>query len=79
MLSEKMWVYGVLVDLNSYPAGVSGHMAVGEEMWVEAHLDDEIQHVRNIVTSVISSKGPCWQPTDWCGSMISAKRSLTIS
>jgi len=29
-------------------------MAVGEEIWVEAHLGDEIQHVRNIVTSVIS-------------------------
>ena len=63
-------VWEVLVDLDRYPEWnryspiVRGRVAVGEVIWVEAHLDDEIQHVQNIVISVKPDQELCWQGTE---------------
>ena len=78
-------VWEVLVDLDRYPEWnryspvVSGRVAVGEVIWVEAHLDDEIQHVQNIVISVKPDQELCWQSTDWYGFLASGTRCRWLS
>ena len=73
-------VWEVLIDLDRYPEWnryspiVRGRVAVGEVIWVEAHLDDEIQHVQNIVISVKPGQELCWQSTDWYGFLASGTR-----
>ena len=48
--SSEVW--DVLIDLERYPQwnryspNVTGKVAVGEVVWVEAHLDKEVQRVR---------------------------------
>lgn len=66
-------VWEVLTDLESYPQWnryspkVSGRVAVGEAVWVEAHLDNEVQRVENFVLSAIPQRELCWQSADWYG------------
>ena len=78
-------VWEVLVDLDRYPEWnryspiVRGRVAVGEVIWVEAHLDDEIQHVQNIVISVKPNQELCWQSTDWYGFLASGTRCRWLS
>jgi uncharacterized protein YndB with AHSA1/START domain len=78
-------VWEVLVDLDRYPEWnrysptIRGSVAVGEEIWVEAHLDDEIQHVQNIVISVKPNQELCWQSTDWYGFLASGTRCRWLS
>ena len=61
----------MLTDLERYPEwnryspNVSGKIAVGEVVWVEAHLDSEIQNVQNFVLSIIPEQELCWQSADW--------------
>ncbi|MEH6519418.1 MAG: SRPBCC domain-containing protein [Halioglobus sp.] len=78
-------VWEVLVDLDLYPEWnryspiVRGRVAVGEVIWVEAHLDNEIQHVQNIVMSVKPNQELCWQSTDWYGFLASGTRCRWLS
>lgn len=78
-------VWGILVDLDRYPEWnryspiVRGRVEVGEVIWVEAHLDDEIQHVQNVVTSVKTNEELCWQSTDWYGFLASGTRCRWLS
>ena len=78
-------VWDVLIDLDRYPEWnryspiVRGRVAVGEVIWVEAHLDDEIQHVQNIVISVEPNQELCWQSTDWYGFLASGTRCRWLS
>ncbi|MEH6585534.1 MAG: SRPBCC domain-containing protein [Halioglobus sp.] len=78
-------VWEVLVDLDRYPEWnryspiVLGRVAVGEVIWVEAHLEGEIQHVQNIVISVKPNRELCWQSTDWYGFLASGTRCRWLS
>ena len=78
-------VWEVLIDLDRYPEwnryspNVRGRVAVGEVISVEAHLDDEIQHVQNVVTSVKTNEELCWQSTDWYGFLASGTRCRWLS
>lgn len=73
-------VWGVLIDLERYPEwnryspSVKGRMAVGEVVWVEAHLDDEVQNVQNYVLSIKPRQELCWQSADWYGSLARGTR-----
>ncbi|MFT4519789.1 MAG: putative membrane protein [Halioglobus sp.] len=68
-------VWDVLTDLEQYPQWnryspkVEGLIAVGEVVWVEAHLGDEVQNVQNYVVSIIPEKELCWQSADWYGAL----------
>ena len=45
-------VWSLLIDVERYPEwnkyspNVTGRIEVGEVVWVEAHLDDEVQRVK---------------------------------
>ena len=52
---------------------------VGEVVWVEAHLDNEIQHVQNFVLSVIPQQELCWQSADWYGFLARGTRCRWLS
>lgn len=73
-------VWEVLIDLDRYPEwnryspSVRGRMGVGEVIWVEAHLDNEVKHVQNIVISIKPYQELCWQSADWYGFLASGTR-----
>ncbi|MFT4615403.1 MAG: hypothetical protein ACI9NT_002556 [Bacteroidia bacterium] len=83
--ADTATVWNVLVDLDSYPQwnryspNVKGRMAVGEVVWVEAHLDDEIRHVQNYIVSIKPQEELCWQSADWYGSLARGKRCRWLS
>ena len=64
-------VWSLLADLSTYPQWnryspkVSGTLAVGEEVWVEAHLDDEVRQVQNFVLSIKPEQELCWGSAGW--------------
>lgn len=78
-------VWEVLTDLERYPEwnryspNVSGKIAVGEVVWVEAHLDNEIQNVQNFVLSIIPEQELCWQSADWYGFLARGTRCRWLS
>jgi uncharacterized protein YndB with AHSA1/START domain len=78
-------VWEVLTDLERYPEwnryspNVSGQIAVGEVVWVEAHLDNEIQHVQNFVLSIKPQQELCWQSADWYGFLARGTRCRWLS
>ena len=78
-------VWNVLVDLERYPEwngyspNVKGHIAVGEIVWVEAHLDNEVQHVQNFVLSIRPEKELCWQSANWYGALARGTRCRWLS
>lgn len=78
-------VWGLLTDLERYPEwneyspNVEGHIAVGEVVWVEAHLDEEVQLVQNFVLSVEPEKELCWQSADWYGFLARGTRCRWLS
>ena len=64
-------VWGLLVDLdgyskwNRYSPNVTGILAEGEVLVVEAHLDDEVQHVKSLVLSIKPGQELCWNTYSW--------------
>jgi uncharacterized membrane protein len=78
-------VWEVLVNLERYPQwnryspNVTGKVAVGEVVWVEAHLDNEVQRVENIVTAVKPEQELCWQSADWYGFLARGTRCRWLS
>lgn len=64
-------VWGLLVDTenysewNRYSPKVEGKISVGEVVWIEAHLDDEVQRVKNVVLTVKPEQELCWQSGGW--------------
>ena len=78
-------VWEVLVDLERYPQwnryspNVTGQVAVGEVVWVEAHLDNEVQRVENIVIAVKPEQELCWQSADWYGFLARGTRCRWLS
>lgn len=66
-------VWQLLVDLpgytqwNRYSPSVQGTLAVGEVVWVQAHLDNEVRRVQNYVLSVVPQRELCWGSADWYG------------
>jgi len=78
-------VWSVLVDLESYPQWnrysprVEGRVEVGAEVWVEAHLDDEVQRVQNFVLSVKPEQELCWQSADWYSFLARGTRCRWLS
>ena len=64
-------VWRFLADLESYPEwnryspSVTGKLAVGEVVYVEAHLDQEVRQVQNFVLSIKPEQELCWQSGDW--------------
>lgn len=73
-------VWNLLADLenysewNRYSPRVEGKLEVGEVVWVESHLDDEIQHVQNYVLSIKENSELCWQSAGWYGVLVRGKR-----
>lgn len=78
-------VWSLLTDLERYPEWnrysprVTGKVAVGEVVWVEAHLDDEVQRVKNVVLSVKPEKELCWQSAGWYGFLARGTRCRNLS
>lgn len=78
-------VWDVLTDLERYPEwnryspSVSGKVAVGEVVWVDAHLDNEVQRVQNFVLSAIPEQELCWQSADWYGFLARGTRCRWLS
>jgi hypothetical protein len=78
-------VWEVLTDLerysewNRYSPNVSGQIAVGEVVWVEAHLDNEVQNVQNFVLSIKPEQELCWQSADWYGFLARGTRCRWLS
>ncbi len=52
-------------DWNTYSPRVEGTLRVGEIVRVEAHLDDEVRVVDNLVTAVVPQRTLCWQSRNW--------------
>ncbi|MEM8497612.1 MAG: SRPBCC domain-containing protein [Pseudomonadota bacterium] len=73
-------VWNLLADLenystwNKYSPRVVGKLGVGEVVWVESHLDDEVQHVQNHVISIQENSELCWQSAGWYGVLVRGKR-----
>ena len=78
-------IWSVLIDLERYPEwnryspNVEGRIAVGEVVWVEAHLDEEVQRVQNFVLSVKPEQELCWQSADWYGFLARGTRCRWLS
>ena len=78
-------VWSLLIDIeryhewNRYSPNVKGRIVVGEVVWVEAHLDEEVQRVENIVLSVKSEQELCWQSTGWYGFLARGTRCRFLS
>lgn len=83
--AEPSIVWSLLVDLKRYPEwnryspNVEGRVAVGEEVWVEAHLDNEVRRVQNTVLSVKPEKELCWQSAGWYGFLARGTRCRWLS
>jgi uncharacterized protein YndB with AHSA1/START domain len=83
--ADTATVWSVLVDLDSYPQWnrysptIKGRMAVGEMVWVEAHLDDEIRRVQNFIVSIKPQEELCWQSADWYELLARGKRCRRLS
>jgi hypothetical protein len=81
--SSEVWE--VLIDLERYPQwnryspNVTGQVAVGEVVWVEAHLNNEVQRVENFVTVVKPEQELCWQSADWYGFLARGTRCRWLS
>lgn len=52
---------------------------VGEVVWVEAHLDAEVQRVKNIVLTVKPEQELCWQSAGWYGFLARGTRCRWLS
>ncbi|MEH6549357.1 MAG: SRPBCC domain-containing protein [Pseudomonadales bacterium] len=82
--ARKSTIWTLLSELenysqwNRYSPSVEGELAVGEVVWVEAHLDNEIQRVQNIVLTVEPEQELCWQSADWYGSMARGTRCRNL-
>ncbi len=78
-------VWDVLVDLERYPEwnryspNVRGKVAVGEIVWVEAHLKNEVRQVENVVTVVQPYEELCWQSQDWYAALAQGTRCRRLS
>ena len=78
-------VWSLLVDIdgysewNRYSPSVTGSVEVGEVVWVEAHLDDEVQRVKNVVLSVKPEQELCWQSAGWYGFLARGTRCRWLS
>jgi hypothetical protein len=83
--ADAALVWDVLVDLERYPEwnryspNVTGRVAVGEVVWVEAHLDDEVHRVKNFVISVKPRQELCWQSSGWYGYLARGTRCRFLS
>lgn len=73
-------VWGLLVDLdaysqwNRYSPSVTGTLAEGEVLVVEAHLDDEVQYVKSFVLSIKPEQELCWDTYSWFKFLANGKR-----
>ncbi len=78
--ASRSQVWDVLADLenystwNRYSPRVVGTLKVGEVVWVESHLDNEVQHVQNFVLSIKEDSELCWQSAGWYGVLVRGKR-----
>lgn len=78
--ASRAHVWSLLTDLenyaqwNRYSPRVEGKLQVGEVVWVESHLDDEVQHVQNYVLSIKKDSELCWQSAGWYGALVHGKR-----
>ena len=61
-------------DWNRYSPNVKGTFSVGEVVWVEAHLDNEVRHVQNYIISIIPEQELCWESADWFGRLANGRR-----
>ncbi len=73
-------VWRLLSELESYPVWnsysrrVTGLLAVGEIVKVEAHLGEEVRLVDNIVTRIEPEKVLCWRSQNWYGALARGTR-----
>ena len=80
MNAQPETAWAILADLdnyqqwNRYSPKVSGKFAEGEIVWVEAHLDDDIKHVKNHILTINPPHELCWQSGDWFGFLANGKR-----
>lgn len=78
-------VWSLLVDLerysewNRYSPNVKGRAVEGEVVWVEAHLDETVRRVENIVISVKPEQELCWQSRGWYGFLARGTRCRWLS
>ncbi|CAH0990591.1 hypothetical protein SIN8267_00685 [Sinobacterium norvegicum] len=78
-------VWQLLIDLpgyaqwNRYSPSVEGNLAVGEVVWVEAHLDNEVRRVQNYVLSIEPQRELCWGSADWYGFLANGIRCRWLS
>lgn len=83
--ADTSTVWSLLTDVERYPEwnryspNVTGRIAVGEVVWVEAHLDGEVQRVKNIVLSVKPEQELCWQSAGWYGFLARGTRCRLLS
>ncbi|MFK8021692.1 MAG: SRPBCC family protein [Pseudomonadales bacterium] len=83
--AEPSTVWSLLIDIERYPEWnryspkVTGRVEVGEVVWVEAHLNEEVQRVKNIVLSVKSEQELCWQSAGWYGFLARGTRCRLLS
>lgn len=73
-------VWNLLVNLeaysqwNRYSPSVTGTLAEGEVVVVEAHLDDEVQYVKSLVLSIKPEQELCWDTYSWFKYLANGKR-----
>lgn len=61
-------------EWNRYSPKVKGKFAVGEVVWVEAHLDNEVRQVQNFIISIVPEQELCWESADWFGRLANGRR-----
>ena len=78
-------VWDLLVNLDGYPQWnrysptVTGILAEGEVLVVEAHLDDEVRYVKSLVLSVKPEQELCWDTYRWFKFLANGKRCRWLS